>query len=117
MAIDADFGDAELCGVKLDAANLGNAILRFCNFAPIAVGSMLNYRINASLHQTKLEGADLTKANLAGANFSEAQMRNATLRGANLEGAALLDCELTGADLRDAKLDNADTRGAIGIRL
>ncbi len=79
---DADFEQANLCGVNLARANL-----RGVNFK------------DANLSQANLQLADLRGADLSGAN-----LRRSDLSGANLEDAILLGAQLTGAKLPSGRL-------------
>lgn len=85
-----DLSEADLCGARLDGADLGKANL-----------------IGADLCGARLDGADLESADLRGANLHRARLVRTNLRGALLEEA-----DLRRADLREAHLDRADLYGA-----
>ena len=81
----ADFGYAEMSGVRLPRIKLSRA-----NFV----------------------AADLRGADLSGADLREACLYCVDLEGANLEGADLRGADLRGACLNDARLARADLTGA-----
>ena len=117
---------ADLSGVKLRNADLGEANLKYANLRGADLrGADLS---EAKLNCTDLRGADLSQSDLvqanlrltflSEANFSEAYLmgaclRNADLNGANLRGAKLRGADLSGANLRGANLIDVDLRGAI----
>ncbi|RQO43181.1 hypothetical protein DBV14_26190 [Variovorax sp. KBW07] len=102
-----DLSGANLAGLDLKGAQLGEALLE-----------------NANLTGTELGGADLHGAVLAHATLQSTQLDGANLQGANLGGARLSKVNFAGADLGgatfdDARLSDIDMRGARldGIRL
>ena len=64
------------------------------------------------LHDTNLQGADLTGAGLARAFLLRTDLAGATLRRASLEAADLSGANLEGADLRSAYLELTRLRSA-----
>ena len=63
--------------------------------------------INAYLHGTNLEGADLRLATLSGTNLEGADLSGANLNGADLTGAPLSDANLSFANLGGTNLTEA----------
>ena len=86
---------ANLCGARLDGANLSGANLS----GAFLEGANLSYADleGADLRGAKFSDADLRRADLRGAKFSDADLRRADIRGANLTSA-----NLTSANLKDA---------------
>jgi uncharacterized protein YjbI with pentapeptide repeats len=115
MALQTDFSDCDLRGVKLDCANMAGALLRCARLGPISLVGVVGQRVFASLKEVRLDGADLSGADLEGADLSRASLCNANLRDARLAGTSFVDADLSGADLRGAALDEADLRGAVGL--
>jgi uncharacterized protein YjbI with pentapeptide repeats len=73
-----DLSGADLSGVQLAGANLGNAIL---------------------------DGVDFSGADLQGVRFNSSTLKNAKFGEADIRGVSFHKCDLTGSDLRAAAVD------------
>ncbi len=101
----AEFVDADLHGVSLEAANLSSAVLQGADLS------------DADCRDVNFQGADLRRARLCNANVTNgnlgvARLRHADLSRTNLEGANLRGCDLAGATLTGAIMGESDLSGA-----
>jgi uncharacterized protein YjbI with pentapeptide repeats len=107
---------ANLSGAFLDRANLGGAILDEANLSGAFLGRanlIEAYLLDTNLSETflieaDLSGANLTGADLSGANLSEARLPRTSLYKAKLGGAFLRGSNLSAANLIEAKLSGAN---------
>jgi Pentapeptide repeats (8 copies) len=95
IARHASLVGAQMRNVRLDAADLSDAVLS---------GANLEY---SSLNHGTLRNADLSRARLVGITARGADLRNAHFNHASLAYANLSDALLEGADLSGADLGNA----------
>ena len=130
----ADFTDAVLYAAKFTKASLNNAKFEDADLheADFTDASLTRADFkDARLHNTILDGANLTEAELNKVDFSRIEFDNRTIfRSAKLKdasfiasgGTKLLNCDFTSADLRGAnfvkarldgcRFDQADLSGA-----
>ncbi|MGA2842932.1 MAG: pentapeptide repeat-containing protein [Steroidobacteraceae bacterium] len=136
VVIRGDFAEADLSGMKLNGANLNDAILigahldgaflgsanlsgAFLGRAILIEASLLDtnlsetFLIEADLSRARLDNADLSgailsEARLPGTSLYKAKLGGAFLRGANLSGAFLSEAKLSGANLSLANLTGAN---------
>jgi hypothetical protein len=100
-------------GKPLDRVYLAHAWLWPLDLRPIkGRPARLQYADfkGAQLHQSRFDGADMTKACLLGVDFHGANFEKANLQGADfrfsssMEGVNLRDADVARADFREAKL-------------
>ena len=87
---------ADLRGANLSGANFSGAILRDCNMGPLVIDELRRL-------PTQLVEANLQRADLRGADLAQAVLDRADLSGARLDGA-----DLTGASMAMIRDDATD---------
>jgi uncharacterized protein YjbI with pentapeptide repeats len=91
----------DLTGTDLQAINLSNADLTYCNL------SGANLR-SAYLIGARLSYANLSKANLRGAYIIGADLSNADLEDCNLKNANISNSSIIQSNLKDANFSRTD---------
>jgi uncharacterized protein YjbI with pentapeptide repeats len=120
--IGAYLGEADLSGADLSWASLLQAVLGGANLSKANLSeAWLDNAVlpGANLSRANLSGAGLAEAILGGGNLTHANLSGANLSGANLSGVSPIGDVILGADFSGADLRDADLSGAIlnGVNL
>ena len=119
-AVDLSGRDLRRCvipGVTLDPAKLHDTVLDGADLsqATILPGQLLDTNLHiAELGDATLAGVNVEGSNVAAANLSHANLDHASLAGTNLEATNLRGATISGTDLRGATVNFTDFTGATG---
>ena len=100
----AYLGNADMSGANLTGANLGQAYLRGARLPGVVLDG-------ATLTEAELSGVDLSRGRLIGANLTSARLRLADLSDASLERATLCGADLRQVVAVGTSFRNADLSG------